>query len=162
MPLGRPTEIRVTTDRVPDACRVGIADLRVVAVRRRSARGRSLVFERVRGRIGGEQLPLDARVHGQAQRGEQQFVRHLSIENQREIRNGEKYETEGGGGRGMDRLKGLAVRAIIRREKFADSRAILTRELFIVLRRNHLSRINRAGFLEIPTITHAARTLYIC
>lgn len=99
MPLGRPTEIRVTTDRVPDACRVGIADLRVVAVRRRSARGRSLVFERVRGRIGGEQLPLDARVHGQAQRGEQQFVRHLSIENQREIRNGEKYETEGGGER---------------------------------------------------------------
>ena len=78
-----------------------------------------------------------------------------------------KYETvknmkQKEGGRGMDRLKGLAVRAIIRREKFADSRAILTRELFIVLRRNHLSRINRAGFLEIPTITHAARTLYIC
>lgn len=99
-------------------------------MRRRSARGRSLVLERVRGRIGGEQLPLDARVHGQAQRGEQQFVRHLSIENEREIRNGEKCETKGGregrrrenGGDGL--LKGLAVRAIIRREKFADSRAI--------------------------------------
>lgn len=129
MPLGRPTEIRVTTDRIPDAGRVGIAGLRVVAVRRRSARGRSLVLERVRGRIGGEQLPLDARVHGQAQRGEQQFVRHLSIENEREIRNGEKCETKGGEGRrrengGDGLLKGLAVRAIIRREKFADSRAI--------------------------------------
>lgn len=107
-------------------------------MRRRSARGRSLVLERVRGRIGGEQLPLDARVHGQAQRGEQQFVRHLSIENEREIRNGEKCETKGGGGgeekrewrrRIVERIGGTGDNQERKICRFASN---LTRELFIV------------------------------
>lgn len=138
MPLGRPTEIRVATDRIPDACRVGIADLRVVAVRRRSARGRALALERVRDGIGGEQLPLDARVHGQAQRGEQQFVRHLSIENEREIRNGEKCEAEGGEWRRwiVERIGGAGDNQERKICRFASN---LTRELFIVAKESLVS-----------------------
>ena len=73
--LRRTSQIRVTLDRVSYIIRL-IDSLRVIAAWRRSARGCLVVACETRG-IRGEQLLLDTCVHGQAQRGEQQLVRHL-------------------------------------------------------------------------------------
>lgn len=72
---------------------MAVYSLWVVAVRRCSTRG-GLVVASEGSRVDGEQLSLDASVRGQAQRGEQQLVRHLWREQSARIKKNGLTEKE--------------------------------------------------------------------